>query len=60
MLTREKDIILRIKNKIKDRKLNKNRTILNFIKKEFKKNTIEELTEREKNDLLRYLDEILK
>jgi hypothetical protein len=60
MLTREKDIILKIKNKVKDRKLNKNRTILNFIKKEFKKNTVEELTEREKSDLLRYLDEVLK
>lgn len=60
MFSREKDIILKIKNKIKDKRINRNRLVLNFMKKNFEKSTIEDLSEREKYKLLNFLEDVVK
>jgi len=60
MFSREKDLILKIKNKIKDKRINRNRLVLNFMKKNFEKSTIEDLSEREKYKLLNFLEDVVK
>lgn len=60
MFSREKDLILKIKNKIKDKRINRNRLVLNFMKKNFEKSTIEDLSEREKYKLLSFLEDVVK
>jgi hypothetical protein len=60
MFSREKDLILKIKNKIKDKRINRNKLVLNFMKKNFEKSTIEDLSEREKYKLLSFLEDVIK
>lgn len=60
MFSREKDLILKIKNKIKDKRINRNRLVLNFMKKNFEKSTIEDLSEKEKHKLLSFLEDVIK
>lgn len=60
MFSREKDLILKIKNKIKDKRINRNRLVLNFMKKNFEKSTVEDLSEREKYKLLSFLEDVVK
>lgn len=60
MFSREKDLILKIKNKIKDKRINRNRLVLNFMKKNFEKSTIEDLSEKEKYKLLSFLEDVVK
>ena len=60
MFSREKDLILKIKNKIKDKRINRNKLVLNFMKKNFEKSTIEDLSEKEKYKLLSFLEDVVK
>ena len=58
MTTEEKEILFKLINQIKNKKVDENKEVKNFIKKKYRKEKFSELTKKEKYALLNYMENL--